>query len=372
MGIIKEKQEERHPIIVVLYSLGIASRWICEKLNLNPTTLRLDYARLGLVERTKKKTKEEVFASVLKFYACLMTARHKITTLRDLDGVIKKLLEEYLGIEEVEKEFLILDDITSVLSRPQARTEDQPYVNLIEMLFEKKQAEEAAELWHDNLNLYTKCEECDIPQNTLDLKKDLRKSWANSQRRKIGAFWDEKLNAVSTIESVLENLTKREILVVRRRCGLGCEQKTFSAIGDDLAFTEERIRQVFHKALRKLRYLVRKNKLQGLYQIIASGPPIIKEEIKVILPVEGLYALIRESDDLSIRAKNCLCGGGGGFMFIGELAKRNGEELLKINNFGRKSLREVKELLSSMGLSFGMELENFPDPEILAKLGIER
>ncbi|MFZ2193215.1 MAG: DNA-directed RNA polymerase subunit alpha C-terminal domain-containing protein [Candidatus Moraniibacteriota bacterium] len=370
MGEIKDNQEKRHPIIAVLHSIGIASRWISERLNLNPTTLRLDLDRLGL-KRTKKKTKEEVFASALKFYACLMTARHKLVISSDLDDMLKELLGEYLGIEEVEKEFLILDDIASTLSRPQARAEDQTYVNLIEMIFGRNQSDEASELWHDNLNLYTKSDESDVPQNALDLKKDLRKSWANSQRRKIGAIWDEKLNAVSTIESVLENLTKREILVVRRRCGLGCEQKTYSAIGDDLMVTEERIRQIFHKALRKLRYLVRKNKLQGLYQIIASGPPIIKEDIRVVLPVEGLYTLIGETD-LSIRAKNCLGGGGGGFKLVGELAQRTRENLMETKNFGRKSLKEVGELLDMMGLSFGMQFDNFPDPEILKKLGIER
>ena len=365
MGIIKEKQEERHPIIAVLHSIGIASRWICEKLNLNPTTLRSDLARLGFKDRAKKRTKEEVFSAALKFYACLTTARYKITTSKDLDDVLKELLEEYLGIEEVVKEFSILDDVTSVLSRPQARAEDQPYVHLIEMIFGKKQAEEASELWHENLNFYTKNEECDIPQSLLELKKDLRKSWANSQRRKIGAVWDEKLNAVGIIENVLATLACRETLVVKRACGIGCEQQTLSAIGEDLAITRERIRQIFVKSIRKLRYLVRKNKLQGLHQIIAS-PVSIKE--KVVFPKEGLYALVGESE-LSIRAKNCIKDEG--IRFVGELAQRTREDLLETKNFGQKSLREVEEFMGLMGLSFGMKLDNFPDLEVLAKLGID-
>jgi DNA-directed RNA polymerase subunit alpha len=34
--------------------------------------------------------------------------------------------------------------------------------------------------------------------------------------------------------------------------------------------------------------------------------------------------------------------------------------MLKTKNFGRKSLKEIKEILSSMGLSLGMKLDNWP------------
>jgi DNA-directed RNA polymerase subunit alpha len=35
-------------------------------------------------------------------------------------------------------------------------------------------------------------------------------------------------------------------------------------------------------------------------------------------------------------------------------------EMLKTKNFGRKSLKEIKEILAEMGLSLGMKLENWP------------
>ena len=37
--------------------------------------------------------------------------------------------------------------------------------------------------------------------------------------------------------------------------------------------------------------------------------------------------------------------------------------MLKTKNFGRKSLNEIKEVLSEMGLSLGMKLEGFKPPE---------
>ena len=42
--------------------------------------------------------------------------------------------------------------------------------------------------------------------------------------------------------------------------------------------------------------------------------------------------------------------------------------MLKTQNFGRKSLNEIKDILAEMGLTLGMKLENFPDPEYLKVL----
>ena len=42
---------------------------------------------------------------------------------------------------------------------------------------------------------------------------------------------------------------------------------------------------------------------------------------------------------------------------IGELVQRNEPEMLKTRNFGRKSLNEIKEILTSMGLGLGMSLD---------------
>jgi DNA-directed RNA polymerase subunit alpha len=46
--------------------------------------------------------------------------------------------------------------------------------------------------------------------------------------------------------------------------------------------------------------------------------------------------------------------------------------MLKTQNFGRKSLNEIKDVLAEMALTLGMQLENFPDPEILRRLRGEK
>jgi DNA-directed RNA polymerase subunit alpha len=45
--------------------------------------------------------------------------------------------------------------------------------------------------------------------------------------------------------------------------------------------------------------------------------------------------------------------------------QRSEAEMLKTQNFGRKSLNEIKDILSDMGLTLGMKVDNFPDPEYL-------
>lgn len=59
--------------------------------------------------------------------------------------------------------------------------------------------------------------------------------------------------------------------------------------------------------------------------------------------------------ELSVRASNCLKNAQ--IMNISELVQKTEYEMLKTKNFGRKSLNEIKEVLHSMGLHFGMRLD---------------
>jgi DNA-directed RNA polymerase subunit alpha len=84
---------------------------------------------------------------------------------------------------------------------------------------------------------------------------------------------------------------------------------------------------------------------------------------------ENLYRTVDELE-LSVRSANCLKNAG--IKLIGELVSRTEAEMLKTQNFGRKSLNEIKDILLEMGLTLGMKLESFPDPEIMARLRGER
>ena len=69
---------------------------------------------------------------------------------------------------------------------------------------------------------------------------------------------------------------------------------------------------------------------------------------------ENLYKSVDELE-LSVRAANCLENAA--IRYIGELVIRSESEMLKTKNFGRKTLNEIKDLLSEMGLHLGMKIE---------------
>ncbi len=71
-------------------------------------------------------------------------------------------------------------------------------------------------------------------------------------------------------------------------------------------------------------------------------------------PVEDL--------ELSVRSANCLRNAE--IHFIGDLAQKTDQEMLKTKNFGRKSLNEIKSLLAEMDLTLGMKFENWTPPDI--------
>ena len=77
---------------------------------------------------------------------------------------------------------------------------------------------------------------------------------------------------------------------------------------------------------------------------------------------ENLYRSVNELE-LSVRAANCLKNAN--IRFIGELVQKSEQEMLKTKNFGRKSLNEIKEILTEMGLHLGMKLENFVPPDLV-------
>jgi DNA-directed RNA polymerase subunit alpha len=77
--------------------------------------------------------------------------------------------------------------------------------------------------------------------------------------------------------------------------------------------------------------------------------------------------LLRKVDELelSVRSANCLKNDN--IVYIGDLVQKTEAEMLRTPNFGRKSLNEIKEVLSQMGLHLGMEIPNWP-PENIEEL----
>jgi DNA-directed RNA polymerase subunit alpha len=90
----------------------------------------------------------------------------------------------------------------------------------------------------------------------------------------------------------------------------------------------------------------------------------VTHEKPVTIRNENLDRSVEELE-LSVRSYNCLKNAN--ISTIRELVQKSEQEMLKTKNFGRKSLNEIKEILSAMGLTLGMKFDEkgapvFPEP----------
>ena len=113
-------------------------------------------------------------------------------------------------------------------------------------------------------------------------------------------------------------------------------------------------------------------------EAVAHAAKILKEQLSIFITFEEeeegemSYSedeevkegfnenLLRSVDELelSVRSANCLKHAN--IKLIGDLVQKTEAEILATKNFGRKSLNEIKEILTEMGLSLGMRLDNWP------------
>ncbi len=89
---------------------------------------------------------------------------------------------------------------------------------------------------------------------------------------------------------------------------------------------------------------------------------VTKEEAKDELPFSRHLLRKVEELELSVRSANCLKNDN--IIYIGDMVQKTQADMLRTPNFGRKSLNEIKEVLSAMGLHLGMKVEGWPPENI--------
>lgn len=92
-------------------------------------------------------------------------------------------------------------------------------------------------------------------------------------------------------------------------------------------------------------------------------PRAVEERAEEEEPLFNRHFLRKVDElELSVRSANCLKNDN--IVYIGDLVQKTEAEMLRTPNFGRKSLNEIKEVLSHMGLRLGMELPGWPPENI--------
>jgi DNA-directed RNA polymerase subunit alpha len=116
---------------------------------------------------------------------------------------------------------------------------------------------------------------------------------------------------------------------------------------------------------------------------IAHAAKILREQLAIFLNFEDIEEqtdtevsdedlklnehLLKTVDELelSVRSANCLANAN--IRYIGELVQKSEQEMLNTKNFGRKSLKEIRDVLSDMGLGLGMKIDSWPPKELKEK-----
>lgn len=104
-----------------------------------------------------------------------------------------------------------------------------------------------------------------------------------------------------------------------------------------------------------LNAFVHYNRLDRDVPVEAVQEGVEQVEEAVGNPLKELLSKPLDDLDLSVRARNCLDAVN--VKTIGDLVQQTESELLKVRNFGKTSLREIKKKLADLNLSLGMEME---------------
>jgi hypothetical protein len=110
--------------------------------------------------------------------------------------------------------------------------------------------------------------------------------------------------------------------------------------------------------------LTQKNieKLQSRIQALENARVKVSDEaIEIVFTPPEIFSRKVEEFPMSVRSANCLKAFN--IIYIGDLVQKTDQELLRMSNFGRKSLREVRdEILYPLGLNFGISMQGWVRP----------
>jgi DNA-directed RNA polymerase subunit alpha len=101
----------------------------------------------------------------------------------------------------------------------------------------------------------------------------------------------------------------------------------------------------------------------SLFINFEEEPQVVEEttEDEDVARIRALLEKSVEELELSVRSSNCLRAAD--IKTLGQLVQKSEAEMLKYRNFGRKSLREIADVLGDMGLQFGMDVKQYLEPK---------
>ncbi len=387
---------ERWPLIEDLLGLGFTLNQVAEVGGFSVATIQNDLRAHGGTIATlfpdRPKDPAERYRRAFRRYAALPDEEtHRSPSQQQLFDALEVLLEldrmrDFLdGVLAVDRRFLVWS-----VSEPG----DQPWANLVQATLGGMGSSmpSSSGFWHLVCEVQNGQTEPSGPKDPLILTI-IDVDWM--RERVLPVLTPERLAPLKEfVRTVVEpkpgeaekGLNERESRVIILRYGLDGEPpQTLEEAGATLLVTRERVRQSEVKALRKLRHCRQalaplgpygnaaperlqirdlERRVRDLTERLVAITTDVSKLADIDFPVETFGRRCDELD-LSVRTANCLENAR--IELIGQLVQYSEAELLKVKNFGRKSLNEIKEILHEMGLSLGTR-----SPALMARYPISR
>lgn len=368
----------RRIIVRKLVVLGLSQQDIATALGIDTSSVRNDLDKIGEVEMvfdtTGLTTKERrdwafhySFLEYLRVKSLIGHTMMKFGAKAETDSDLADTLDVYLDTRRIMG---IADGLISaieVMINPADPPEYQPYRQLLWAVF----GETVHKITKGKLLTEFHFHVC---KNGVLVTRDSLPTelavWAFDYYKNLAGIPLDQ-TAKMVIDDVLGTLpTDRSREIITLRFGLSGEKGlTHDEIAARFNTTRERVRQLEAKALRQLRSPDRAKRLrvflespfdftrQKLGEMFTLPPPPIVYEEEGSQNVHDLLAKSVEELELSVRSYNYLKNMR--IQTVGDLVQKTENEMLRTGHgFGRKSLWELKDILESMGLCFGMKIEN--------------
>ena len=185
--------------------------------------------------------------------------------------------------------------------------------------------------------------------------------------------------------SMIMNVKKHRGYELASSSMLDEEQKAIGVMSLDASFSPinkvtysvENARVEQKTDLDKLIFEIETNGTIDPQAAIRKAATMLHEQIAVFVDLKAIDArrqevsvphydpiLLRPVEDLELTVRSANCLKAEQVFFIGDLVQRTEQEMLKTPNLGKKSLTEIKQILEEQGLSFGMQIEDWPPEEL--------
>ena len=359
----------RQPFVTTLFQLGFTLQDIAHASKWCIATVGSDIQRQGGLRAFPDRPKPtKAYSTILKHYAALVVENSSDNVAMQIREALAMWLKQDTLLATIEGMICIQRQLLQPCFPPDQIT----YARLIEAMYKSESDSydtstsechlESADFYWNSFLLKIRQGQIQTPNSHTKTTDLLAISVLDGLREKIMPIWTSDVCA--HIDEMLSSINPREAVVLRCRFGLSGQRLTLEETGVALKITRERIRQIELEGLRSLHHRLREE-CTDLYMtpvgnMLAQTINKHRAVQRVLDPHSGIRAelfahLTKRTNALNIstRVRNCL--NTRNIYYVGELVQQTKHSLLKQRNFGRRSLRDITNLLTRLGLHLGTD-----------------